>query len=212
MAAHSFGRSRRSQTESLPTPAGSAVWTALTVAQVGHWPRRIAQSSLALPVRFSRKGKGREAGQHSPLVPEVSLSKVYGLKARDSGEPSAREVAHVDVDRANLAHLTNADVSDSIDAALHGVSAGVLRDGNKQIPILGRMRMEERAQLSDLRSLYVFSREDTPPVPLDQVATVSLEPVSKKSDASINIGPSRCNAGRPKGTYLRKSSRRLCQS
>jgi multidrug efflux pump subunit AcrB len=98
----------------------------------------------------------------------------------DWGEPSAREVAHVDVDRANLAHLTNADVSDSIDAALHGVSAGVLRDGNKQIPILGRMRMEERAQLSDLRSLYVFSRQDTPPVPLDQVATVSLEPVTPK--------------------------------
>jgi multidrug efflux pump subunit AcrB len=98
----------------------------------------------------------------------------------DWGEPSAREVVHVDVDRANLAHVTNADVSDSIDAALHGVSAGVLRDGNKQIPILGRMRMEERAQLSDLRSLYVFSRQDTPPVPLDQVATVSLEPVTPK--------------------------------
>ena len=34
--------------------------------------------------------------------------------------------------------------------------------------------MEERAQLSDLRSLYVFSSQDTPPVPLEQVATISL--------------------------------------
>ena len=41
--------------------------------------------------------------------------------------------------------------------------------------------MEERAQLSDLRSLYIFSRQDTPPVPLDQVATVSLEPVTPKT-------------------------------
>jgi multidrug efflux pump subunit AcrB len=99
----------------------------------------------------------------------------------DWGDPSAREVAYVNVDRANLAHISNADVSDSIDAALHGVTAGVLREGNKQIPIVGRMRMEERAQLSDLRSLYVFSRQDTPPVPLDQVATVSLEPVTPKT-------------------------------
>ena len=83
----------------------------------------------------------------------------------DWGEPSVREVVHVDVDRANMAHVTNVDVSDSIEAALHGVTAGVLRDGNKQIPIVGRMRMEERAQLSDLRSLYVFSRQGTPPVP-----------------------------------------------
>jgi multidrug efflux pump subunit AcrB len=81
---------------------------------------------------------------------------------------------HVDVDRANLAHVTNADVSNSIDAALHGITAGVLRDGYKQVPIIGRMRMEERAQLSDLRSLYVFSAQDTPPVPLGQVATSGL--------------------------------------
>jgi multidrug efflux pump subunit AcrB len=99
----------------------------------------------------------------------------------DWGEPSAREVVHVDADRANMAHVTNADVSDSIDAALHGVTAGVLRDGDKQIPIIGRMRVEERAQLSDLHSLYVFSRQGTPPVPVDQVTTISLEPVTSKT-------------------------------
>jgi multidrug efflux pump subunit AcrB len=99
----------------------------------------------------------------------------------DWGEPSVREVVHVNVDRANLAHVTNADVSDSIDAALHGVTAGELRDGNEQIPIVGRMRMEERAQLSDLRSLYVFSRQGTPPVPVDQVGTISLDPVTPKT-------------------------------
>ena len=99
----------------------------------------------------------------------------------DWGEPSVREVVHVDVDRANMAHVTNADVSTSIDAALHGVTAGVLRDGDKQVPIVGRMRMEERARLSDLHNLYVFSRQGTPPVPVDQVATLSLEPVTSKT-------------------------------
>lgn len=98
----------------------------------------------------------------------------------DWEEPSAREVVHVNADRANLAHLTNADVSDSIDAALHGITSGALRAGDKQVPIVGRMRMEERAQLSDLRSVYLLSRQDAPPVPLDEVATISLDPVTPK--------------------------------
>src|ERR1700736_5716923 len=98
----------------------------------------------------------------------------------DWGEPTVKEVMRVDVDRANLAHVTNADVSNSVGAALHGITAGILRDGNKQVPIVGRMQMEERSQLSDLRSLYVFSRQDTPPVPLDQVATTALSPVTPK--------------------------------
>jgi multidrug efflux pump subunit AcrB len=98
----------------------------------------------------------------------------------DWGDPSVREVVHIDADRANMAHVTNADVSDSINSALHGVTAGVLRDGDKQIPIVGRMDMEERAQLSDLHNLYVFSRQNAPPVPLDQVATISLDPVTSK--------------------------------
>jgi multidrug efflux pump subunit AcrB len=89
-------------------------------------------------------------------------------------------VTHIDVDRANLAHVTNADVAKSIDAALHRVTAGTLRDGYKQIPITGRMRMEERAQLSDIHNLYVFSAQSTPPVPLGQVATISPQPVVPK--------------------------------
>jgi multidrug efflux pump subunit AcrB len=40
--------------------------------------------------------------------------------------------------------------------------------------------MQERALLSDLHSLYVFSSQDTPPVPLGQVATISLQPVAPK--------------------------------
>ncbi|MBV8142061.1 MAG: efflux RND transporter permease subunit, partial [Verrucomicrobia bacterium] len=94
----------------------------------------------------------------------------------DWGEPTPRAVVHVDEDRANLARITNADVADSIKAALYGVTSGVLREGDKQIPILGRLRVEERAQISDMRSLYAFSSQGAPPVPLQQVATISWQP------------------------------------
>ena len=138
---------------------------------------------IGIPVQVRISGEDlprlrAEAEKLKQIFREIPIA----ARVRDDwGEPSAREVVHVDVDRANMAHVTNADVSDSIEAALHGVTAGVLRDGNKQIPIVGRMRMEERTQLSDLRSLYVFSRQGTSPVPLDQVATISLEPVTSKT-------------------------------
>jgi multidrug efflux pump subunit AcrB len=98
----------------------------------------------------------------------------------DWGEPSLRATVQVDVDRANLANVTNADVANAINTALHGQTAGVLREGDKQIPILGRLRMQERAQISDLHSLYVFPNQGTSPMPLEQVATVSLQPVTSK--------------------------------
>ena len=137
---------------------------------------------IGIPVQVRISGEDlprlrAEAEQLKQIFRDIPIA----ARVRDDwGESSAREVVQVDADRANLAHVTNADVSDSVNAALHGITAGVLRDGNKQVPIAGRMRMEERAQLSDLRSLYVFSRQDAPPVPLDEVASISLDPVTPK--------------------------------
>ena len=135
---------------------------------------------IPVQVRISGEDLPRlraEAGKLKQIFREIPIA----ARVRDDwGETTVKEVTNVDVDRANLAHVTNADVANSVDAALHGITSGVLRDGYKQIPIIGRMRMEERAQLSDLHSLYVFAAQDTPPVPLGQVATISLQPVAPK--------------------------------
>jgi multidrug efflux pump subunit AcrB len=47
-----------------------------------------------------------------------------------------------------------------------------LREGDKQIPVIARMRMEERSQLSDLQNLYVAAIQGTTMVPLRAVASV----------------------------------------
>ncbi|MGE3526189.1 MAG: efflux RND transporter permease subunit, partial [Gemmatimonadales bacterium] len=65
----------------------------------------------------------------------------------------------IDPDRAALAGVTNADIASSAAAALNGYEVGVLRDGHQQIPIVGRLRMEERADLGDLQNLYVASSQ-----------------------------------------------------
>jgi multidrug efflux pump subunit AcrB len=48
----------------------------------------------------------------------------------------------------------------------------VLREGDKQIPIVARLRMEERAQLADMQNLYVYSMQGSQKVPLRQVSSI----------------------------------------
>ncbi|MBV9483696.1 MAG: efflux RND transporter permease subunit, partial [Acidobacteria bacterium] len=131
---------------------------------------------VAVQVRVSGEDM-RVLQAEAAKLKEIFRDIPVAARVRDDwGEPTPRAVVHVDEDRANLARITNADVSSSIKAALYGVTSGVLREGDKQIPIVGRLRVEERAQLSDLRSLYAFSSQGAPPVPLEQVATPSWQP------------------------------------
>jgi multidrug efflux pump subunit AcrB len=56
-------------------------------------------------------------------------------------------------DRANFAGITNADVASSVGEALNGKTVTTLREGDVQIPVVARLRPEERARLSDLQNL-----------------------------------------------------------
>ncbi len=77
-----------------------------------------------------------------------------------------------DSDRANAAGITNLDVAASSAAGINGTQVTVLREGDKQIPVVTRLRMEERAQLADVQNLYVYSTQGTQKAPLRQVSSV----------------------------------------
>jgi multidrug efflux pump subunit AcrB len=91
----------------------------------------------------------------------------------DWGVESFAVDIQIDSDRANLAGVTNFDVAASSAVAMNGYRVGTLREGNKQIPIVARLRMEERARLSDLGNLYVYSSKGTEKVPLGQISSTS---------------------------------------
>ena len=91
----------------------------------------------------------------------------------DWGEQSMTLRLNIDSDRANLAGVSNQDVAASSAAAINGTQVATLREGEKQIPVIARMRPHERAQISDLNNLYVFSTEDTNKIPLGEVASLS---------------------------------------
>lgn len=86
----------------------------------------------------------------------------------------------VDPDRANLAGVTNLDVARSSSAAMNGAVVGQLREGDRQIDILVRLRAEERAELGEVGNLYVHGQASEQKVPLGQVSKLSYSTQTEK--------------------------------
>jgi multidrug efflux pump subunit AcrB len=86
----------------------------------------------------------------------------------------------IDPDRANLAGITNRDVATSTTAAMSGTTVTTLREGNHQIPVIARLRATERAQLSDVENLYVYSSQGSQKVPLRSVSSVVNQMVTQR--------------------------------
>src|SRR5262249_44266352 len=94
-------------------------------------------------------------------------------RVRDDWGPESFSVKlKTDSTRANISGVTNLEVAGASATAMNGRQLSVLREGDKQIPIVARMRADERAALSDVRNLYVYSSHGTQKVPLEAVTTI----------------------------------------
>ena len=62
------------------------------------------------------------------------------------------------------------------------------REGNLQIPVIARLRPQERAQLSDVESLYVYSSQGSQKVPLRTVSSVANEMVTERIRRQEHFG------------------------
>src|SRR5713226_1739639 len=92
---------------------------------------------------------------------------------RDDWSPDSPQMKiEIEPDRANLVGITNADVAVSTAAAISGDPVGVYKEGNKNIPIVVRLRPQDRARLSQIENLYVNSSQENVKVPLLSVATL----------------------------------------
>ena len=94
-------------------------------------------------------------------------------RVRNDWEAESSTVSlKIDPDRANLAGVTNLDVAQSSTAAMSGAQVTTLREGDKQIPVVARLRADERSELSDIENLYVYSSENTTKIPLLQISRI----------------------------------------
>ena len=106
-------------------------------------------------------------------VSEILQSVPGAARVReDWGQDGFEITLKVDPDRANLAGVTNQDVANSSAAALSGTALTTLRRGDQQIPVVSRLRMEERAKLSDIQNLYVYASQSNNKVPLLEVSKI----------------------------------------
>jgi multidrug efflux pump subunit AcrB len=94
------------------------------------------------------------------------------------GDANAQIALTIDPDRANLAGITNMDVANSSVAGMSGTTVSALQEGHKLIPVVARLRMDQRARLSDIQNLYVYSSETNTKIPLSQISSVEHELVT----------------------------------
>jgi multidrug efflux pump subunit AcrB len=108
----------------------------------------------------------------SQVVDIFSRSPGVTVLRDDWGPDTSQMKIEIDPDRANLAGISNSDVAASSAAAISGTSVGTYKEGDKDIPIVARLRPQERAMLSQIENLYVNSSQDNVKVPLLSVATL----------------------------------------
>ena len=98
----------------------------------------------------------------------------------DWGVDSFKVKLLIDPERANFAGVSNLDVALSSVASLNGLPVTTLRQGDQQIPVVVRLRLEERARLTDIRNLYVYALRTDQRVPLSQVSRLEYRTETEK--------------------------------
>jgi multidrug efflux pump subunit AcrB len=138
--------------------------------------------AVGLPVQIRISGEDAASLRaQAERVKEIFRSIPMATRVRDDwGDESFTVRLRTDPDRANLAGVTNYDVAAASSTAISGQRVTSLREGDKQIPVVARLRMEERAQLADISNLYVYSSQGTGRVPLGQVSSIEHEMQTEK--------------------------------
>jgi multidrug efflux pump subunit AcrB len=138
----------------------------LDVGPVIGVPVSVRVSGDHMPTLRALSGRLMEIFRANPLAERVQ---------DDWGTQSFAMDVAIDPDRANMAGLTNVDVAVSTAIGLNGYQLTELREGDRRVPVIARLRMEERARLADLRNLYVYSSQGSQKVPLRQIASLSTD-------------------------------------
>jgi multidrug efflux pump subunit AcrB len=135
---------------------------------------------LPVAVRVSGSDIATLRGMSEELK-AIFRSSLRAARVRDDwGDETFAVALQTDADRANLSGISNLDVALASAAGISGFPITVLREGDKQIPVAARLRMDERAGLEDLKNLYVYSSQGPQHLPLRQISTLSYSMQTEK--------------------------------
>lgn len=128
--------------------------------------------AVGLPVAIRIMGEDIPTLQGTAATVKQILKEIpLTARVRDNwGEDRLNIELAIDPDRANLAGISNLDVAAASATGINGYTVTTLREGDKQIPVVARLRLNQRARLDDIGSLYVYPSNGGPGVPLRQVS------------------------------------------
>ena len=137
---------------------------------------------IGVPVQIRITGDNEQLlRQYAEQVEDIFRKIPTAARVRnDWGSETFAVKLKVDPDRANLAGVTNRDISLSSAGGLSGLPVSSLREGDKEIPIVTRLKIDERARMSDLENLYVYAFTGTQKIPLSEVSTETMQMDTEK--------------------------------
>ena len=137
---------------------------------------------VGIPVSIRVMGEDiAELRKISAQVSDALRAAPLAARVRDNwGPPGVLARLAIDDDRANLSGVSRSDIALSTQTAITGTPVGLYREGDRQIPIVARLRLEDRARLADLSNAYVFSASGPQSVPLRQVSRLERETAPSK--------------------------------
>jgi multidrug efflux pump subunit AcrB len=137
---------------------------------------------IGIPVAVRLSGESiPELRRLAEEVKGIFRTAPEAVRIRDDwGADSFKVKLEVDPDRANFAGVSNLDVALSSVTGMTGFPVTTLREGNQQIPIVARLRVEERARMTDVQNLYVYPLQGSVRVPLQQVSRVRYQMETEK--------------------------------
>jgi multidrug efflux pump subunit AcrB len=151
-------------------------------------PPRIASARVTIELLESGPPIGvpvqiRHFGDDAALLRKLGertkrlLHAIPGVdNVHDDWEPELLQpTLEVQPEKAGLSGLTNQDVAASLDTALSGATATYLRERDQLIPVMIRVRPEERARLVDLTNFEVAGSAPGVRVPLSQISEFRTE-------------------------------------
>ena len=104
------------------------------------------------------------------------LRDANGYKVHDDlGRRAPTLKIDIDQERANTLAINNSQIGRLAQAAFAGLKVTEMREGDHLIPVMVRLRIEERNEAEKIRTLYVRSTHGSL-APLDSFATVTVKP------------------------------------
>lgn len=129
------------------------------------------------PIEIRISGKDQQKIFNIVDKVKTKLESIPGTKNTDDdwGLKGKKIVINIDQDRAKRAGVTNSDIAKSLESAITGVKLTEFREDDELIPIVLRSEIAENLDLIGTEAFNIFSQSEGYSVPLDQVATISVE-------------------------------------